>query len=178
MFLAYRMVVSVSEHLSPIRLSNLLLGESLYCHQFHTHLSSYDASRVDASGRSGLHYVVQVILHLLDPTRPEFSATFVGRLIITFVKKATGNCQLIKVSWFIPHTHTHMQAGNALGEHLELLLRSVLSKMQSVQSGSVMQSLLVVFAYLIMTQVSPISPMSGVHCNVVLYGAAAAHGEN
>jgi len=46
-----------------------------------------------------------------------------------------------------------LQAGNVLGEHLELLLRSVLSKMQSVDTPSVMQSLLLVFAHLIQTEV-------------------------
>ena len=48
--------------------------------------------RVDSSGRNGLQYVVKVILHLLDPSRPEFSAAFVGKLLITFVKKVSLNC--------------------------------------------------------------------------------------
>ena len=55
-----------------------------------------------------------------------------------------------------------MKAGNALGEHLELLLRAVLSKMQGVETSSVMQSLLVVFAHLIQTNVS------FKHCTVLL----------
>ena len=41
-----------------------------------------------------------------------------------------------------------------LGDHLQLLLRSVLSKMQSVKTASVMQSLLLVYAYLLQTEVS------------------------
>ena len=40
-----------------------------------------------------------------------------------------------------------------LGDHLQLLLRSVLSKMQSVRTASVMQSLLTVYAYLLQTEV-------------------------
>lgn len=40
-----------------------------------------------------------------------------------------------------------------LGDHLLLLLRSVLSKMQSVKTASVMQSLLMVYAYLLKTEV-------------------------
>ena len=43
--------------------------------------------RVDPQGRSGLYLCVQVILHLLSPLHPEFSATFVGKLIVVFVKK-------------------------------------------------------------------------------------------
>ncbi len=55
------------------------------------------------------------------------------------------------------HTHTHhTQAGSALGAHLELLLRSVLSKMQSTSSLSVMQSLLLVFAYLLQTELEAV----------------------
>lgn len=42
---------------------------------------------MDPSGRAGLHYVVQVILHMLDPSRPEFTASFVGKLLIVIVKK-------------------------------------------------------------------------------------------
>ena len=44
------------------------------------------------------------------------------------------------------------QLGSSLGNHLELLLRSVLSKMQRVHTPSVMQSLITVFAHLSMTQ--------------------------
>ena len=40
-----------------------------------------------------------------------------------------------------------------LGDHLQLLLRSVLSKMQSVKTATVMQSLLVVYAYLLQSEV-------------------------
>ena len=46
-----------------------------------------------------------------------------------------------------------LQAGGALREYLELLLRSVLSKMQAVQSDSVMQSLLLVFAHIMQNEV-------------------------
>ena len=38
-------------------------------------------------GTSGLQYAVQIGVHLLDPSRPESSAAFVGKLIIVFVKK-------------------------------------------------------------------------------------------
>ena len=49
-----------------------------------------------------------------------------------------------------------LQAGSVLGEHLELLLRSVLSKMQSATSLTVMQSLLVVFACLMQTELESV----------------------
>ncbi len=48
------------------------------------------------------------------------------------------------------------QAGGALGTHLELLLRAVLSKMQNTASLSVMQSLLLVFAYLLQTELEAV----------------------
>ena len=56
------------------------------------HVSSSLPLRVDASGHSGLGYVVQLVVHLLDPARPEFSAAFVGKLIITFIKKVRQSC--------------------------------------------------------------------------------------
>ncbi len=43
--------------------------------------------RQDSTGTNGLEYVVKVILYLLEPTKAEFSAAFVGKLIISFVKK-------------------------------------------------------------------------------------------
>lgn len=46
------------------------------------------------------------------------------------------------------------QAGSAIGQDLQLVLRAVLSKMQSVATSSVMQSLLLVFARLLHTEVS------------------------
>jgi hypothetical protein len=57
----------------------------------------------------------------------EFTATFVGRLITTLIRKA----------------------GNSLGENLDLLLKAVLSKMQRTETPTVMQSLLMIYAHLI-----------------------------
>lgn len=42
--------------------------------------------------------------------------------------------------------------GDSLGENLDLLLKAVLSKMQSAESLIVMQSLLMIYAHLINTQ--------------------------
>lgn len=60
----------------------------------------------------------------------EFTATFVGRLVTTLIKRV----------------------GNDLGENLDLLLKAVLSKMQCSETLIVMQSLLMVYAHLINTQ--------------------------
>ena len=43
--------------------------------------------RSDSTGQTGLHYATQVVMNLLDPARPEYSAAFVDKLIIVFVKK-------------------------------------------------------------------------------------------
>lgn len=43
-----------------------------------------------------------------------------------------------------------------MGEHLEMLLRAILSKMQTVSSLPVMQSLLVVFACLMETELDSV----------------------
>lgn len=50
--------------------------------------------------------------------------------------------------------HCVGQAGAVLADHLQLLLlRSVLSKMQGVKTATVMQSLLMVYAYLLQNKV-------------------------
>lgn len=84
----------------------------------------------DHEGTGGLQYVVKVIEHLLDPKISEFSAAFVGKLIILLVRKL----------------------GAILGELLRVILRAVVSKLNVSYAPNVMQSLILVFAYLIQSQ--------------------------
>ncbi|KAK7102594.1 importin-9-like [Littorina saxatilis] len=88
----------------------------------------------DDFGNNGIHYLIQVINKLLDPKTSEHTATFVGRLVAVVI----GRC------------------GSSLGENLDLMLRSVLSKMQQTETLSVMQSLLMVFAHLVNIQLEPV----------------------
>lgn len=64
----------------------------------------------------------------------EFTASFVGRLVITIVLKA----------------------GNFLGENIHLLLKAVISKMQLVETLSVAMSLVMTFAHLVVTQMEAV----------------------
>ncbi|KAI1307338.1 Importin-9 [Halotydeus destructor] len=75
----------------------------------------------------GLTIVMQVCLHLLDPRVNESCAAFVGRLISIVIMKAS--------SYLGP-------------DNIHLLLRSVLSKLQTAEALSVIQSLIMVFAHL------------------------------
>lgn len=119
----------------------------------------------DSEGQTGLQYILEIIAQLLNPQvtycrleleivlilireldifllgnytcvhiavfqSSEFTATFVGRLVTTLIKNV----------------------GNNLGENLDLLLKAVLSKMQSAETLIVMQSLLMIYAHLINTQ--------------------------
>jgi len=84
----------------------------------------------DAEGKSGLWYMVQVAGHLLNPVGSEFSATFVGRLVTTLIQKT----------------------GDRLGENLDHLLKAVLSKLRGSETLSVIQSLIMVYAQLVHTQ--------------------------
>ncbi|XP_067100238.1 importin-9 [Osmerus mordax] len=88
----------------------------------------------DEQGHSGLWYVMQVVSQLLDPRTSEFTAAFVGRLVSTLI-------------W---------RAGTELGEQLDQILRAVLSKMQQAETLSVMQSLIMVFAHLVHSQLDPL----------------------
>ena len=49
-----------------------------------------------------------------------------------------------------------LQVGNGLGEHLETILRNLLSKLHRSTTPSVVQSLMTVILYLIHTQLEPI----------------------
>lgn len=77
---------------------------------------------------------MQVTTMLLNPMSSEFTAAFVGRLVITIV----------------------MKAGNFLGENIHLLLKAVISKMQLVETLSVAMSLVMTFAHLVVTQLEPV----------------------
>uniref|UniRef100_A0A2K5IFB6 Importin N-terminal domain-containing protein n=1 Tax=Colobus angolensis palliatus TaxID=336983 RepID=A0A2K5IFB6_COLAP len=88
----------------------------------------------DEQGHNGLWYVMQVVSQLLDPRTSEFTAAFVGRLVSTLISKA----------------------GRELGENLDQILRAILSKMQQAETLSVMQSLIMVFAHLVHTQLEPL----------------------
>ncbi len=76
------------------------------------------AAFCDSDGKTGLWYSVQVAGHLLNPMGSEFTATFVGRLITTLMRKV----------------------GDQLGENLDLLLKSVLSKLRGSQTLTVIQA--------------------------------------
>ncbi|XP_075967131.1 importin-9 [Anarhichas minor] len=88
----------------------------------------------DEQGNSGLWYVMQVVNQLLDPRTSEFTAAFVGRLVSTLISRA----------------------GTQLGEQLDQILRAILSKMQQAETLSVMQSLIMVFAHLVHSQLEPL----------------------
>lgn len=88
----------------------------------------------DEQGNSGLWYVMQVVNQLLDPRTSEFTAAFVGRLVSTLITRA----------------------GTQLGEQLDQILRAILSKMQQAETLSVMQSLIMVFAHLVHSQLEPL----------------------
>ncbi|XP_070557729.1 LOW QUALITY PROTEIN: importin-9-like [Ptychodera flava] len=88
----------------------------------------------DEAGNNGLVYVIKVISRLLNLQTSEFTAAYAGRLVSSLISKA----------------------GHSLGSDLDLMLRAVLSKMQQAESLSVVQSLVLVFASLMHTQMKAV----------------------
>jgi hypothetical protein len=82
----------------------------------------------------GLNSILQVTTLLLNPLSTEYTAAFIGRLVITLITKA----------------------GNYLGEKIDLLLKAVISKMQLVESLSVIMSIVMIFAHLILIQMDAV----------------------
>ena len=70
----------------------------------------------------------------MNPVGSEFSATFVGRLVTTLIQ----------------------QMGNRLGDQLDMLLKAVLSKLQGAQTLTVAQSLIMVYAHLVHSQLEAV----------------------
>jgi len=79
-------------------------------------------------------HIIAVAEHLLNPTGSEYSATFVGRLVTTLIQKV----------------------GARLGDHLDLLLKAVLSKLRGAKTLSVVQSLIMVYAQLVHSQMDAV----------------------
>lgn len=82
----------------------------------------------------GLKYIVTVTEMLLNPMSGEYTAAYIGRLVITLINKA----------------------GNILGDNINLLLKAVISKLQLVQSLAVAMSLVVTFAHLFVVQMEAV----------------------
>lgn len=104
----------------------------ILCHLFFETASSEQICSYNNG--EGLNYIMQVATMLLNPMSNEFTATFVGRLIITIVTKA----------------------GNLLGDNIQLLLKAVISKLQLVEALNVVMSLVMTFAHLIITQMEAV----------------------
>lgn len=82
----------------------------------------------------GLNQIMQITTMLLNPMNTEYTAAFIGRLVITIISKA----------------------GNLIGDNIYLLLKAVISKMQLVESLSVAMSLVMTFAHLFVTQMEAV----------------------
>ena len=88
----------------------------------------------DSEGHSGLYFIIQVALNLLSPTVNESCSAFVGRLVSTLFNRA----------------------GAHLGESVDLILRAVLSKLQGSHSLVAAQSLIMVYAHLVHSQMDAV----------------------
>lgn len=129
---------------SPLPFSDTLLG--LYQSTVKCLLSTIDDSSLFENGgecfrlyvsrqtqqimsfSEGPSIVMRVCLHLLDPRLQESSSPFLGKVISTAI---------LKGSSYLPK------------ESMDLLLRSLVSKLQSSETLTVIQSLILVFAQLI-----------------------------
>lgn len=145
-------ILSIIVKYSPVPLSNLLVNTAFPA-TVRCILSTDDNAIMQSGGEclrtfisasseqicsynngEGLNYIMKVATMLLNPMSNEFTATFVGRLIITIVTKA----------------------GNFLGDNIQLLLKAVISKLQLVEALNVVMSLVMTFAHLIITQMDAV----------------------
>ncbi|KAI7903140.1 armadillo-type protein [Cokeromyces recurvatus] len=84
----------------------------------------------DPSGKSGLDYIILFIAKLLEPTGSDSDAIFVGDLIVTLIQKV----------------------GNGIAPVLPNLLTAVLGRLMNTDYQPFIQSLVMVFAHLIISQ--------------------------
>lgn len=86
--------------------------------------------RHDQSGKSGLDYIIHFIAKLLEPTGSDSDALFVGDLIVTLIQKV----------------------GSGIGPVLPNLLTAVLGRLMNTDYQPFIQSLVMVFAHLVISQ--------------------------
>ncbi|KAI7889931.1 armadillo-type protein [Mucor mucedo] len=84
----------------------------------------------DPSGKSGLDYVIHFIAKLLEPTGSDSDALFVGDLIVTLIQKV----------------------GHGISPVLPDLLTAVLRRLMNTDYQPFIQSLVMVFAHLVISQ--------------------------
>ncbi|KAG1592125.1 hypothetical protein G6F48_002850 [Rhizopus delemar] len=84
----------------------------------------------DGSGKPALDYIVHFVARLLEPTGSDSEALFVGELIVTLIQKA----------------------GNNIAPVLPDLLTAVLGRLLNTDSQPFTQSLVMIFAHLIISQ--------------------------
>lgn len=84
----------------------------------------------DQSGKSGLDYIIHFIAKLLEPTGSDSDALFVGDLIVTLIQKV----------------------GNGISPVLPDLLTAVLGRLMNTDYQPFIQSLVMVFAHLVISQ--------------------------
>ncbi|KAG0175607.1 Importin 9 [Apophysomyces sp. BC1015] len=84
----------------------------------------------DPSGKSGLDYVIHFVAKVLQPSTTESDPIFVGDLIVTLIQKA----------------------GNSIAPVLPDLLNAVLGRLDTTSFQPFIQSLVLVFAHLIISQ--------------------------
>ncbi|KAI9258508.1 armadillo-type protein [Sporodiniella umbellata] len=84
----------------------------------------------DDSGKPALDYIIHFVARLLEPSGTDSEALFVGELIVTLIQKA----------------------GNRIAPMLPNLLTSVLGRLCNTDSQPFIQSLVMVFAHLIISQ--------------------------
>ncbi|KAM3584016.1 hypothetical protein VKS41_003985 [Umbelopsis sp. WA50703] len=88
----------------------------------------------DQSGKTGLQYVVEFVANLLQPDHSESEAMFVGDLIVKLIQKA----------------------GNDIGPVLPDLLNVIIVRLTTAKIPSFIQSMILVFAHLINTQLETV----------------------
>ncbi|CAO3648112.1 unnamed protein product [Mucor hiemalis] len=84
----------------------------------------------DQSGKTGLDYIIHFIAKLLEPTGSDSDALFVGDLIVTLIQKV----------------------GNGISPVLPDLLTAVLGRLMNTDYQPFIQSLVMVFAHLVISQ--------------------------
>ena len=138
-----RVCVEYTPSPSPVRNGGECV--KVYLHHGVMRLSEWFTS----NGLSGLLLATQVAVHLLNSGLAECSALFVGRLVVMLIKQMRValcgcGCVCVCVCFLMCHMTAPPQVGSLLGDHLESIVCSLLSKLHSVVTFMLVQSLLMV----------------------------------
>ena len=103
-------------------------------------------------GKNGLEYIIQFVARLLQPSQSESAALFIGDLVVKLLQKVNYPDEKPSRAVILTLSYPCLQGSNHLAPVLPDLLTAAALRLESAKTATFIQSLVLVFAHLIIDQ--------------------------